>query len=77
MLPLTPTSLLINIRSALGIHMIDAIEYRHGVQKRVWQRFWHFNERCDGYPAKTFVILKSKPSDDVICSNCLELSRGK
>ena len=49
-------------------------EYRRGLDmskgQPQWQRLWHFNEACSGYPTRNFTSRKDKPSDDDLCSRC-------
>jgi len=49
-------------------------DYRRGIElnrsSMKWQRLWHFNQRCDGYPERNFVIRKDMPSDDELCARC-------
>jgi len=41
-----------------------------------WQKLWHFNPKCEGYPTGTFAIRKDRPSDDELCSQCHRASYG-
>jgi hypothetical protein len=49
--------------------------YRRGVEDKgggqmQWQKLWHFNDKCDGYPTRNFATRKDRPSDDDLCSKC-------
>ena len=49
--------------------------YRRGVEDKgggqmQWQKLWHFNDKCDGYPTRNFAVQQDKPSDDDLCSQC-------
>ena len=28
--------------------------------------FWHFNERCSGFPTETFMVRRDEPPDDAM-----------
>jgi hypothetical protein len=49
-------------------------DYRKGIEEKsgqnVWGRHWHFNEKCPGYPTRSFAVRKDRPSDDDLCSIC-------
>jgi len=49
-------------------------DYRRGIETKgrdqVWQKLWHFNEKCPAYPTRTFAIRHDMPSDDELCSKC-------
>ena len=49
-------------------------EYRLGIEDKdgqnVWQKLWHFNEKCEHYPKRNFAVRKDRPSDDDLCSEC-------
>jgi hypothetical protein len=53
-------------------------DYRRGLDdkggKMEWQKLWHFNEKCKGYPTRAFAIRKDRPSDDDLCSRCQRAS---
>jgi hypothetical protein len=42
-------------------------EYRRGVENErgqtLWQRLWHFNDKCEGYPTRNFVVRQDRPSE--------------
>jgi hypothetical protein len=49
-------------------------EYRLGLDMSKgppqWQKLWHYNEACAGYPTRNFRICTERPSDDILCSRC-------
>lgn len=49
-------------------------DYRRGIEDNggpvLWQKLWHFNDKCEGYPTRSFVVRKDRPSDDDLCSKC-------
>jgi hypothetical protein len=49
--------------------------YRRGFKDKVWDKFWHWHQRCEAYPSSNCIIKKDKPSDDELCSRCQILSR--
>jgi hypothetical protein len=55
-------------------------DYRRGIEldggNSKWQRLWHFNQRCDSYPARNFVIRRDRPSDDELCARCDSRATG-
>jgi hypothetical protein len=54
-------------------------EYRRGLDvssgKPQWQSLWHFDDGCETYPARNFMIKKDRPPDDELCSRCDKASR--
>ncbi len=30
----------------------------------------HFNDKCEGYPTRNFIVRKDRPADDELCSRC-------
>lgn len=56
------------------------VEYRRGIEfngsQTVWQKLWHFSDKCEAYPTRNFVIRQDKPSDDDLCSRCNQTSNG-
>jgi hypothetical protein len=48
--------------------------YRRGIEEKagqnVWQKHWHFNEKCEAFPSRNFAVRTNKPSDDDLCSRC-------
>jgi hypothetical protein len=49
--------------------------YRRGFKDKVWDKFWHWDQRCESYPASNCIIQKAKPADDLLCGQCRALSR--
>jgi len=53
-------------------------EYRRGLEKlkheTVWQKLWHFSERCADYPTRNFVTRTDRPPDDELCARCNSLA---
>lgn len=53
-------------------------EYRRGIEERggqhLWQKLWHYNDDCEGYPTRNFMVRKDSPSDDELCSRCARAS---
>jgi hypothetical protein len=49
-------------------------DYRRGVETKNGQyglqNLWHFDEKCEGYPTRNYIIRKDRPSDDDLCSKC-------
>ena len=49
-------------------------EYRRGLDEqkyqRIWQKLWHFSERCVDYPTRNFVTRADRPPDDELCARC-------
>ena len=49
--------------------------YRRGIEDKgggqmQWQKLWHFDEKCDGYPSRNFATQRNRPADDDLCSRC-------
>lgn len=53
-------------------------DYRRGFEQKdgrmQWQKLWHFNEKCTGYPTGTFELRKIRPPDNVLCIECRSAS---
>ena len=49
-------------------------EYRRGLDEqkhqRLWQKLWHFSERCVDYPTRNFITRTDRPPDDELCARC-------
>jgi len=52
----------------------SAREYRLGIEdkrgQKLWQKLWHFNDKCESYPTRNFMSRTDMPSDDELCSRC-------
>ena len=51
------------------------MEYRRGIERLPhhqweWQRLWHFNETCAGYPTRDFISRTDRPPSSELCSDC-------
>jgi hypothetical protein len=50
------------------------VEFRRGLDdkkyEKVWQKLWHFNERCERYPTRNFIARAERPPDDELCARC-------
>lgn len=53
---------------------IRSTDYRRGIQGGNWQRLWHFSKSCPSYPNRNFIVERTRPSDDDLCSRCESLS---
>ena len=55
-------------------------DYRRGIEdkngQKQWQKLWHFNENCENYPTRNFIVQKDRPSDDELCSRCHRAAGG-
>ena len=53
-------------------------DYRRGIEntggQTLWQKLWHFNDKCEGYPTRNFMVRQDRPSDDDLCSQCQRAS---
>jgi hypothetical protein len=53
-------------------------EYRRGLDvskgKPQWQKLWHFDERCESYPTRNFMVSQGRPSDDALCNRCASIA---
>ena len=53
-------------------------DYRRGIENTggpgLWQKLWHFHDKCEGYPTRNFMVRKDRPSDDDLCSLCQRAS---
>ena len=49
-------------------------DYRRGLENKagqtLWQKLWHFSDKCEGYPTRNFMVRQDRPSDDDLCSQC-------
>lgn len=49
-------------------------DYRRGFEERsgrkLWQKLWHFAERCEEYPTRNFIVRIDRPNEDELCSRC-------
>ena len=49
-------------------------DFRRGIEEKrgrmQWQKVWHFNEQCERYPTRNFVVRNDRPSDDDLCNQC-------
>jgi hypothetical protein len=48
--------------------------YRRGVElkegRSAWQKLWHFNEACQGFPSRNFATRHDRPDDNELCYQC-------
>jgi hypothetical protein len=48
--------------------------YRRGVElkdgRSAWQKLWHFNETCQGFPSRNFAVRHDRPGDNDLCYQC-------
>jgi hypothetical protein len=49
--------------------------YRRGFKDKVWDKYWHWHQRCEAYPTSNCIMQKEKPSYDELCQRCEALSR--
>jgi hypothetical protein len=49
--------------------------YKRGYRDGVWDRYWHWNDRCEDYPTGTCLMQKDKPTPALLCLRCLALDR--
>ena len=49
--------------------------YKRGYRDGVWDRYWHWDERCEDYPTGTCLMQKDKPTPALLCLRCLALDR--
>jgi hypothetical protein len=59
---------------------VRVAEYRLGFEMKknelAWQKLWHFDERCEGYPTRNFRVRKDRPPDDDLCALCNSFRPG-
>ena len=48
--------------------------YRRGFKNKVWDKVWHWDQRCEAYPTSNCTIQKDRPADDQLCGRCRLLS---
>jgi hypothetical protein len=64
--------------NVLWVSGTSMAEYRRGLEKlkheTVWQKLWHFSERCADYPTRNFVTRTDRPPDDELCARCNSLA---
>ena len=55
------------------------VHYRRGLVysggKTEWQELWHFDEKCESYPTRTFVVRTERPLEENLCVQCRAASR--
>jgi len=61
-------------RSSFVNQQSASTAYRRGIEEKagqkLWQKHWHFNEKCLSYPTRNFAVRKDRPSDSDLCSQC-------
>ena len=51
--------------------------YRRGFTNKVWDKYWHWQPKCDAYPTSNCIMQKNRPSEELLCGRCRELSDDK
>ena len=52
-------------------------EFRKGISKGIRQTSWHFHDKCEDYPTRSFSIRTIKPPADELCGRCDALRHGQ
>ena len=61
------------------LRLVPHVDYRRECQSNTQsqgQKLWHYDESCEGYPARNFVVRQDKPHDSDLCFRCGNKRKG-